>query len=346
MKDNTARRRGASGLERFHAAAFARQTGLDTPPPPGQRRRNLLLIARRKQHGYLEELCQEIAGLAPDITPFVLRDGRKSYYHRNRLRCLFRPTLAVSFCRPREFQPAVKAFSHGWPMRKSEEYEALQCAGIPVPRWALLREGQSIEVDGFGEYVVMKPDRGTKGADVTIRRTSRLRWKAPETDQAVHMDRATKDVVVQEFIYTGRWPVSYRVTTLFGHVLFAARTEADHSRRPLESRDRFDGGGISIVSNAVGASYELTDDEEVIELGERAHAAFPDIPLLGFDIVRDHDSGALYVLEANTDGWTWHFKSTTGLAVQKAWDFSYDSQFQGIRKTAYILIDRTRTLAR
>jgi glutathione synthase/RimK-type ligase-like ATP-grasp enzyme len=260
------------------------------------------------------------------------------------LRCYLRPTLAVSFCRPRTFRPRLKAFHHGLPLRKSEEFAALQRCGIPVPRWALLREGERPDLTGFGDYVVTKPDRGARGADVKIRRASRLRWKAPETDQARNMERATSDLVVQEFIYTGRWPVSYRVVSLFGKVLFALRLEADHRRRPLESSKDF--SGISIVSNTLESSYTLSGDEEIIEFGERAHAAFPEIPLLGIDIIRDCETGKLYVMEVNPDGWSWLFKSTAGRRLQEANGIDFDSQFQGIRKTALILIDRTRQLAR
>jgi len=337
---------GASNLRRFHASSLAEATATVAGRTVVHRRRNLLLIGRMSQHHYLKEICEDIRTLAPDITPFALRDRGKSYFHRDLLRCYLRPTLAVSFCRPRTFRPRLKSSYHGSPLRKSEEYAALERCGVPVPRWALLREGERPDLAGFGAYVVTKPDRGAKGADVKIRRASRVRWKAPETDQAKKMERATTDLVVQEFIYTGSWPVSYRVVSLFGKVLFALRLEADHGRRPLEDRDAFGGGGISIVSNTLGSSYTLLDDEEIIDFGERTHSVFPEIPLLGVDIVRDYDSGKLYVLEVNPDGWSWLFKSTMGRRLQETCHIDFDSQFRGIRKTSLILIDRVRHMAR
>ena len=284
--------------------------------------------------------------VARDIEPFVLQDRRRSYLQPALLRRHLRPTLAISFRDPRYFRPSLKAFYHGQGLRKSEELTALERAGIPVPRWTLLRRGERPELEGFGPYLVSKPDRGAIGAKVRIRKTSRVRWSPPDTDRVAKLGDPVDDNLLQEFIYTGAWPVSYRVTTLFGRVLFALRCEAENGRRPVNDRWDFKGDGVSIVASAMGSRYELSDDPEVIRLGERAHAAFPEIPLLGVDIVRDCETGRLYVLEVNSDGWSWHFSSTRGLSVQKMWSIDLEGQFDGIRKAAYVLVEKTRELAR
>ena len=201
----------------------------------------------------------------------------------------------------------------GNPLTKSQEYQRLQAFGIPVPRWALLTEANRPDLEAFGKYVVSKPDRGGRGAEVKIRKRSRVCWKAPENVLA----RDCSDVVVQEFIYTGAWPASYRVTTLFGKVLWSWCAEADHGRRPLQGPDAFAGGpeigGMSIVATGRGSRFALSDEPDVIALAEKAHGAFPDIPLLGIDILREQPSGKLYVIEVNSCGQTWHFSSPTGL---------------------------------
>jgi hypothetical protein len=83
-------------------------------------------------------------------------------------------------------------------------------------------------------------------------------------------------------------------------------------------------------------------DKEVIQLGESAHTAFPEIPLLGFDIVREVPSGKLYVLEANAIGYVWDFNFHVGAA----YGFSIEGQYDGIRKAAYILAEKTQECAR
>lgn len=149
--------------------------------------------------------------------------------------------------------------------------------------------------------------------------------------------------MAQDFIYTGSWPVSYRVTTLFGEVLWALRIEADRERRPLQRESGF--SGKSVVSSGKGCRYSICDDPEIIALGMNAHAAFPDIPLLGVDILRDEQSGELYVIEVNAVGYTWHFSSPKGMSVQRQFSLNLESQFDGINKAARILSDAVDRLA-
>ena len=82
-------------------------------------------------------------------------------------------------------------------------------------------------------------------------------------------------------------------------------------------------------------------DEAIIRLAESAHAAFPEIPLLGFDIVREVPSGNLFVIEANAIGWVWKF----GPQQAADYGFSFEAQFDGVRKAAYILAEKTQQYA-
>ena len=202
-------------------------------------------------------------------------------------------------------------------MPKSDEYRALDAAGIPVPRWALLGPDLSPDLSAFPAYVVTKPDRGWRGANVRIRRRGRVRYKPPADGE----EAESPYTLVQEFIYTGRWPVSYRVTSLFGHMIHSWRVEAGRSRRPLDEPDAFaggeKGGGISIVSSAKDSVFTPCDDTEIVRFGTAAHRAFPDIPLLGVDVVRDARTGKLYVLEVNASGYVWHLDSETGRGIQR-----------------------------
>jgi hypothetical protein len=57
-------------------------------------------------------------------------------------------------------------------------------------------------------------------------------------------------------------------------------------------------------------------DPDVLELARKVHAAFPNIPRLGTDILREAATGKLYVLERNPGGNTWHFSSPIGRECQ------------------------------
>ena len=106
----------------------------------------------------------------------------------------------------------------------------MEAAGIPVPRWRLLTRRHSPDVTDLGRYVVTKPDYGGAGADVRIRRAGRVRW-APSKTPVRFASRS--GVIAQKFVYTGPWPVSYRVCTLFGKPLYSQRAECSHERRPF-----------------------------------------------------------------------------------------------------------------
>ena len=127
-----------------------------------------------------------------------------------------------------------------------------------------------------------------------------------------------------------------------GKVLYSKRYEVGENRSAWKGPEDLEFVGRSIVASAKGSKAMLNYDEEIIRFGERAHAAFPDIPLLGFDIVRQLPSGKLFVLEANAIGYVWAFNSTH----DTDFGFSAEHQFDGVRKAAYILAEKTQELAR
>jgi len=309
---------------------------------PRRRRRHLVLVTDPviRLEDDFRRIAAYVRETAPDVVPVVLPRARLSRWQR--LRLAARPTFAFSpahFSRPR-FYRGLR--SHGSKIPKSEECAALDRAGVPVPRWTLLTRDTEPDLSEFGPYVVVKPDVGWRGAEVKIKRRGRVRWKRP----AEHLE-STSGWIVQDFVYTGLWPVSYRVTTLFGHVIHSWQAEADHGRRSLRARYDFKAeGGLSIVASHMGCRFTLQEDEDILDIGRRAAHALPDIPLLGVDVLRDVETGRLFVIEVNASGYVWHFSSETGRAMQKQFGFTLESQFDGLRKAATILLSEARRRAR
>lgn len=319
--------------------------GLHAGSRRGDRPKTLVLVSKRwmNTRGEFVRIRRYLAEIAPEISVKVVADRP---YHFFRPSFWIQPVMVFSPVRLRRFVSLRGPVFQGVAMSKSRECSALDSHGIPVPRWAVLTAEDQPDLTGFGKYVVSKPDRGGRGAEVKIRRASRARWAS---GGITNENRPVDKLLIQQFIYTGPWPSSYRVTTLFGKALWSWKVEADQTRRPLLGPDRFaegaTGGGMSIVSTGKGCRFWLNDEPDVLELGERAHAAFPGVPLLGIDIVREHPSGKLYVIEANSCGRTWHFNSPTGRAIQDQFGFELESQFDGVRKAAGILAEQTRRFA-
>jgi predicted metal-dependent HD superfamily phosphohydrolase len=246
-------------------------------------------------------VADHLREVAPDVRPSVWTDR---HYRWQKFLLATRPTFAFSPLPPKQFLLPRGVVACGANLSKSEEYAALERAGIPVPRYRVLTEENPKPADlkELGEYVVLKPDRGGRGAKIRIVRSGRAKWEPVETK----IGGQSEALVAQEFIYTGKWPVSFRVTTLYGQVLWSLRQEADRSRTPLAGSDGDafkKAGGVTVVSNSKGCTMQLNFDAEVIAFAERAHAAaLPEVPLLGIDVIRDALTGRLYVVELNSVG--------------------------------------------
>jgi hypothetical protein len=297
-------------------------------------RRALILVANPAltTDADFAELAAWITELSPETAVFVLPDVE----HADTLAQVpDLPTLTVSPAPVRRLRPRRGPLFQGQFVAKSEEYRALEAIGVPVPRWCRLLPGRPVLLDGFGSHVVTKPDFGARGADVRVERRELVKWAPPRTELSEQLGGPWGPRIAQELVYTGPWPQSHRVATLFGSVLLAFRVEAAHSRRPLADRSSFH--GQSIVSSGRGCTFELFADPEILSLAERAHTAFPRVPLLGVDILRDAETGQLFVIEVNSLGLTWHFSWPDAEQVQSQFGLDLNAQFNGRRRAATVL---------
>jgi amino acid adenylation domain-containing protein len=303
----------------------------------GKRECNLIIVINEYfEMTNFERITALVRDFDPAINAVVVRDSPCMNIGLGQ-----RPTLTFSPAAIRHHPPQPGRVYCGYPLSKSEECTALAKLDIPVPQWVMLTEDETPDLSDFDDYVVRKPNYGGRSAEVRIVRKDRVRWKPIITKAA----GTSPSMIVQRFIYTGLRPISYRVSTLFGRVLYCIKQQASRERPPLPTYAHLKSAvtqkGFSISATAQGAPMELSFDEEVIWLGEQAHAAFPNIPLLGFDIVREVPSGKLYVLEANAIGYVWHLHSRQ----HANYGLSFEEQFDGVRKAAYILAEKTQQCA-
>lgn len=308
--------------------------------------RNLILVHQctKQDRKDYEEIALRIGARAPDIAVYVV-DTKASGLSDPRFDVDV-PTLTVSPMPIKRFVPPSGAICQGYEHPKGNQYERLAHLGIPVPRWVRIQPGTALSADVWGPYVVVKPELGRKGAEIYIKRTGRVRYRSPQSYPEDHPVRKAP-LIAQEFIYTGRWPVNYRVVTLFGHALLCWRCEAAHDYVPLHSRWDFRArGGITVVSNKKNSRYSLAADADVIALAEHAHLAFPDQPLLGTDVLRDADTGLLYVIECNPRGDAWLISSAMGRMIERANGLDFASQFGALDVAVDALIAETRARAR
>ncbi len=307
---------------------------------------NLILVHQetKQDRADYEEIGRRIAQRTGDIAVFIANtkdlDWNAPGFDRSAA------TLTVSPMPLRRFAPPRGAVCQGFEFPKGEQYDRLARLGLAVPKWTRIGPGLALDPAEWGPYVVVKPELGRKGAEIFIKKTGRVRYRPPESYPPDHPVRKAP-LLAQRFIYTGRWPSNYRVVTLFGRALLCWRCEASHDLVPLDSRWDFKArGGITVVSNKRDSSYVLANDADVIALAARAHAAFPDQPLLGTDIVRDADSGELYLIECNPRGDAWLISSDMGRMIERANGLDFAAQFGALQVAARALVEETRARAR
>lgn len=291
-----------------------------------------------------EAIARQVGERAPDIRAFVV-DTKEADWADPRFG-RGAPTLTVSPMPIKRFAPPPGALCQGHEFPKDEQYRMLARLGVPLPDWTAIAPDTVLDPQHWGPYVVVKPALGRKGAEIFIKRAGRVRYRAPEDFPAGHPARKAP-LLAQRFIYTGKWPSNFRVVTFFGRALLCWHCEAAHRYVPLHSRWDFKAkGGISVVSNKSDSSYRLARDADVIALAGQAHAAFPDQPLLGTDIVRDADSGKLYVIECNPRGDAWLVSSDMGRLIEQANGLDFARQFGALEIATRALIEETRARAR
>ena len=291
-----------------------------------------------------ETIARQVGERAPDIRAFVV-DTKDTEWTDPRFE-QGAPTLTVSPMPIKKFRPPAGAVCQGHEFPKHEQYRMLAQQDVPVPDWTIIAPDTALDPKQWGPYVVVKPALGRKGAEIFIKRAGRVRYRPAESFAEGHPARLAP-LLAQRFIYTGTWPSNFRVVTFFGRALMCWRCEAAHHHVPLRSRWDFKAeGGITVVSNKRDSSYSLASDPEVIALAEKAHAAFPGQPLLGTDIVRDAETGELYVIECNPRGDAWLISSDMGRMLEQANGLDFGSQFGALGIAVEILVRETRARAR
>jgi len=307
---------------------------------------NLILVHQRSKQDRAdyEEIGRRIGERARGISVFIVDTKEAGWTDSGFDRQA--PTLTVSPMPLKRFVPPRGTVCQGFEHPKGEQYERLARIGVPVPQWVRVGPETALDPAEWGPYVVVKPELGRKGAEIFIKRIGRVRYRPPESYPEGHPVRKAP-LIAQRFVYTGQWPVNYRVVTLFGRRLMCWRCEADHGYVPLRSRWDFKAkGGISVVSNKRDSRYTLAFDADVIALAEQAHRAFPDQPLLGTDIVRDAESGELYVIECNPRGDAWLISSDMGRLIERANGLDFGAQFDALEVATEVLTAEARARAR
>ena len=300
--------------------------------------RNLVIVHTPRKQALEDFLAVKavMAERAPDIEVIIVENGQR--HSVTRRRASERPTLIFSPVALRTFRPMRGKVYADRRHTKSAEQARLAAGGVPVPRSALLTPDLVLD-ETWGDFVVIKPDSfSLQGRGVRLVRRSDVRWTDPESLPAADPQHG-RPLRVESFIDTGAHAESHRVMTVFGRPVYCLTSHA------LEARPQLDPGApvdLPIASNAGERTLALNFDRDIIALGCRAAAVFPEIPVLGVDVIREAATGKLFVLEVNTGVHTWHISSTYFAPYREKFGLDLHAQFGAIDVIADALIEVTR----
>jgi hypothetical protein len=292
-----------------------------------------------------EEVKQRIETRAPDIEVRIANNLSRNFVTRRWQAS--RPSLVFSVAPLRAYQPAggkVYAGRRLVELGKAEELHRMHVAGLPVPPTVPLTPDLRLCGEPWGEFVVVKPAAGWRGMMVRLIRIEDLSRRYSELTA-----NGQVPMLVQPYIHhvddEGR-PADYRVTTLFGREVLAGYKFWNKPQRPLADLAADADGIIAVNDTTVEKSRRLIYEEDVIALGRSVHRAFPEIPVLGIDIVRETGTGRLVIMESNPSGYVWHFSSSTGEQhVSDEGRRKMYEQFNALELAADLLIEKTRAEA-
>jgi ATP-grasp domain len=252
-----------------------------------------------------------------------------------------RPSLVFSPIPLLVYRPRGGTVYAGSALSKLEQTERLARHGLPVPLTSKLTPDLALDPARWGRYVVMKPFHGRQGEGIRLVRTQDVAARYAELTQ-----NGKRDMLVQTYVEHAEngCPTSYRVMTVFGNVVYSSRNSWAMPRTATLEEITRDPKGI-IASNTKdfgGAARKIWNDPEIISLGEKAHTAFPEIPVLGVDVVREAESKRLFVMEVNPKGDTWHLSSLLSKSFTEQQRRDRYEQFGALDVVARSLIEKTR----
>lgn len=299
-----------------------------------------LFLCEHPNHGKrrdLEQIKEHLSALAPNLKVQIISGKMNVFQRVTNQGCSILSMTPWKYPTPKNSQVYA-----GKNLTKAQECQILDDHHVPVPRWYLWKEGEMLpnEIRDWGDYIVRKPNIGSRGAEVRMVNRSHLKWKKLH----VKYRNVSSEPFLQEFIYTGECPVSYRVGTFLGEPLYSVKIEAPKSNSPRKEAETLGEAkchrNSRIAANSKKSRYTYCRDAAVLDLARRAHRAFPGHPMLAVDIIRDHATGQLWVVEVNASGYCWHLSSEVGRGIQETHRLNFYTQFGGLERAAEVIANR------
>ena len=267
----------------------------------------LILVHRNENADDFQHIARRIRKLDPSIGVTMVSDFLTSKMVPQEYLNL--PMLVIYLCNPppSEFKVAtkiaVKAISN------IEEYEHFKKHHIPCLPIERFNWGMELDQAIYGDWVVLKPEHiQSTGQDVNMVPTKlipTLKQSDFPKNHLIYRD----SYLIQKLQKTGDKPNSYRANVFMGAILSSGFSRMIY-HYPSETSDLNTLLSTTIASNFLShRTRHFEKDKDANELALRVADSFPRNPLLAIDMLKNEDTGEIFVLETNLGGNTWHFSS-------------------------------------
>jgi len=273
-------------------------------------KKNLVLVLNNKRYNPQDfiDIGGRVARKASDIEVYAVTAGSPPSILQ--AAAWQRPTLTVAFSTAGAFSPVRGSLLIGKRIEKLDQAEALDRAGVSVPPVRLFEPGLQLDRSIWGDYVLLKPtplEASSHGEGIQLFRSSRLE-KMTLADFPEQHPIHKHPMMVQKFIDTGEYPCKYRALMFCGEPLYIQHHTLNISRPDFGASDEVLAAAV-VATGGGQRTYRHLDYGDVFAFAKRMAAVFPDVPLLGCDVIKDIHSGELYGIEVNPNGNVWHFSS-------------------------------------
>lgn len=281
-------------------------------------KRNLIIIHRGPSYQRdFDEIADKVLALDRNISTYVAPPAIRGELPSDIWQ---RPTLTVALLAKHKIDIRRGPVLTNRAIEKLAQQDLFRKHGIPTPPAMPFRFGMTVDPMLFGEFVILKPmdlAQTSKGDGIHLIRRRSLHAKKISDFPADHpLQKTRSGYLVQRFVDTGDHPSFYRIQTFLGKAIYAWHSTLIIPRCPLTASDA-EIEATTVASQGGEKTRELISDPDIIALGERVHAALPQLPMLAVDCIKEARTGKLFILECNAGGNTWHFSSPIGEKIRQ-----------------------------
>jgi hypothetical protein len=300
----------------------------------------LAICCRPENHDDFVAIGKRIIRKAPEIAVVI----KPITYHPNELDPALQhyPLLNLYLVNPPKVLPARGRTLHVKRIDKFEQYQHYVIANISTPKTIEYEIGQGIDINEWGDYVFLKSRNSSYSENSFLIPTKYILDIEPYFKEL----RLSNKMLLQQFIYSGKYANHFRVQNFLGEPLFCAKVTNPYLiKLPSSLKESFNNNTAQTSRRDVILPRTLEFNKEVLEFSRRVYNIFQNQPLQGIDIIKQEKTDRLFVLEGNQGGNVWTFSHKSSPMLKALGRKALLTQFNAFGVACDVLIKKTHELA-